>query len=111
MRIKVLEACAHGKALIASPLAVEGLSLNAGVEFLLADTDDEFVENALKLLRNPGRRRKLEDAAGRWAVQTQDADRWLLEYEALYRRLRIGVSESALGPLSHSLPLGISSFL
>lgn len=101
MRIKVLEACAHGKALIASPLAVEGLSLNAGVEFLLADTDDEFVENALELLRSPRRRRKLEDAARRWAVQTQNADQWLLEYEALYRRLTIGVSESVLGPLSH----------
>ena len=44
MRVKVLESLAAGKAVVASPRAVEGLDVTPGQEFLLADTDEEFCE-------------------------------------------------------------------
>jgi hypothetical protein len=87
MRVKVIEACAAGKALIASGLAVEGLGLRPGVEFVLANTDREFAEGAVDLLGSPGRRERLGEAAREWALRTQNSNEWLSQYEALYAGL------------------------
>lgn len=89
MRVKVIEACAAGKALIASATAVEGLELRPGVEFVLANSDEEFVENAIDLLASPQRRDRLGEAAQQWALRTQDPSEWLGRYDALYARLRV----------------------
>jgi polysaccharide biosynthesis protein PslH len=96
MRVKVLEACAAGKALIASGLAVEGLSLNNGVEFVLADTDDAFVESSLDLLSEFSRRQELGEAARRWAEHTLDLDQWASDYESLYSRFMTGPAKDPL---------------
>jgi len=89
MRVKVIEACAAGKALIASATAVEGLELRPGAEFVLADSDEEFVESAIGLLGDPRRRDRLGKAALQWALRTQDPNEWLGRYDALYARLRV----------------------
>ncbi len=87
MRVKVLEACAFGKALIATSQAVEGLGLRPGIEFTLAGSDDEFVDRAIDLLSNAGRREQLEQAALDWASRTQDPEEWATQYDSLYGRL------------------------
>lgn len=87
MRVKVLEACAHGKALIASPQAVEGLDLRSDKEFVLARSDEEFSQCAIDLLADPIRRSQLGHAAREWALRSQDPDQWAAEYSALYERL------------------------
>ncbi len=89
MRVKVIEACAAGKALIASATAVEGLELRPGVEFEPANSDEEFVHCAIYLLKNPQRRDRLGEAARQWALRAQDSAEWLARYEALYERLRV----------------------
>ena len=89
MRVKVVEACAAGKALIASPTAVEGLGLRPGVDFLLADSDEEFIQGAIDLLGNVQRRNRLEQAARQWALRAQDPDEWLARYDVLYARLLV----------------------
>lgn len=92
MRVKALEACAFGKALIASPEAVEGLGIRPGVEFVAASTDDEFVTAAIDLLSDPERRKQLGSAASAWARRTQDPDDWAAQYDALYSRLTMFAS-------------------
>ena len=94
MRVKVIEACTAGKAMIASSMAVEGLSLRPDVEFVLANADQEFVENAVHLLGDAVRRESLGRAALDWALQTQDPADWLARYDALYARLRQRIGES-----------------
>jgi glycosyltransferase involved in cell wall biosynthesis len=87
MRVKVIEACVAGKAVIASAMAVEGLELRPGLEFELANSDEEFVRSAIDLLGDAERRQALEESARQWALRTQDSDAWLAQYEALYARL------------------------
>jgi glycosyltransferase involved in cell wall biosynthesis len=87
MRVKVIEACAASKAIIASDLAVEGLGVRPGADFVPANSDQEFIESAIELLGDPARRRSLGEAALRWALRAQSSDEWLSQYEDLYRRL------------------------
>ncbi len=66
-RIKVLEALAHGRALVSTRFAPEGLSLRGGVDLELADTPRAMADACLALLADPARRRAL-GAAGRARV-------------------------------------------
>jgi len=88
MRVKVVEALAYGKAVVASPRALEGLNVTDGVEVAVADSDDEFVSRILSLLESPDARGALARKAREWAVANLGAERWVAEYEALYDQLR-----------------------
>ena len=67
MRVKAVEALAAGKAIVASPLAVEGLDLAHEKQCLLATSDEEFVRAVTRLLREPELRSHLARAARVWA--------------------------------------------
>ena len=88
MRVKVVEALAYGKAVVASPRALEGLNVTDGVEVAVADSDDQFVSRILSLLESPDARGALARKAREWAVANLGAERWVAEYEALYDQLR-----------------------
>ena len=91
LRVKMLEACAAGKAIVASPLAIKGLPLVDGAEVMLAQTDEQFAQMALTLMLDPEARGRLEVASRRWWENEQDSGRWLAQYEALYSTLaRLG---------------------
>ena len=66
-RIKVLEALAHGRALVSTSFAPEGLGLQDGVHLALADTPEALAERCLALLADPAHRAAL-GAAGRARV-------------------------------------------
>jgi glycosyltransferase involved in cell wall biosynthesis len=87
MRVKVLEALAAGKAIVATPRAVEGLSVVHGDQLYLAETDDGFVRAIVELLDAPERRRRLASRARAWACAHLGWDASVAEYEALYSRL------------------------
>jgi len=87
MRIKVLEALAAGKAMVASPLAVAGLEVTTGQELLIADDDAATAAAVAALLSDPGRRRALGEAARAWAVAQLSWSRTAEGYERLYTRL------------------------
>lgn len=87
MRVKVLEALAAGKAVIASPLAVEGLDVIAGEHVVVAETDQEFVAAATELLSNPSRREAIGSNARAWAEANLSWDARIATYEALYASL------------------------
>lgn len=92
LRVKMLEACAAGKAIIASPTAVEGLELVPNEHFILAESDEEFAQAAVALIRDSGLRARLGKAARLWAEEAQDQDAWASEYAALYDSLDQGPS-------------------
>jgi len=87
MRVKVLEALAYGKAIVASPLAVEGLGVEDGTHVLVGRSDEEFAERLAALLLDPGRRRALAQAARAWAEQHLDLEPVVRAYEHLYESL------------------------
>jgi glycosyltransferase involved in cell wall biosynthesis len=62
-RIKILEASAAAKAVVASRVGAEGLDLAEGREIILADDPKEFGGAIVELLRDPQRRRRLGRAA------------------------------------------------
>lgn len=69
-RIKILEACAAGKAVVSTRVGAEGLSLRDGEAIVLADEPAEFAARVLELLQNPARREAIA-AAGQQATRAQ----------------------------------------
>ena len=66
-RIKVLEALAHGRAVVSTRFAPEGLGLQGGTDLELADTPAAMADQCLALLADPARRQAL-GTAGRSQV-------------------------------------------
>jgi glycosyltransferase involved in cell wall biosynthesis len=104
MRMKVLEALAAGKALVATPRAAEGVEATAGKHFLLAAGDDELVDAIAKLLLDPERRSALGRAAREWAERHLGWDRGIEAFERLYDTLADGRSAAEGTP-----PAGLES--
>lgn len=87
LRVKMLEACSAGKAIVASHVAVEGLGLVDGQDFILADSDQEFANSAIVLSKDRKLRGRLEMASRIWSEQEQDEGRWSEQYYQFYARL------------------------
>jgi glycosyltransferase involved in cell wall biosynthesis len=87
MRVKLLEAMAAGKAVVATPLAAAGLDVRDGEQILLANTDDQFADAIERLLTEPQRRTEIGGRAREWAIANLGWESRRDRYEALYRRL------------------------
>ena len=87
MRVKVLEALAAGKPVVASALAVEGLDVADGDQLLTAETDGEFAERISLVLEDCELRLRLGARARAWAREHLSWDRSIGDYERLYERL------------------------
>jgi sugar transferase (PEP-CTERM/EpsH1 system associated) len=64
-RLKIFEALAMGKAVVATPVGAEGLPLVPDEHYLLANGPTEFTRAVVSLLRDPSRRRALGKAGRR----------------------------------------------
>jgi glycosyltransferase involved in cell wall biosynthesis len=84
LRIKVLEALAAGKAVVATPRAVEGLG---GAPIAVAEDDRAIAERIVELLKDGERRGALAGRARAWAERHAGWGRAVDAYESLYRRL------------------------
>jgi glycosyltransferase involved in cell wall biosynthesis len=87
IRVKVLEALAAGKAIVASSRALEGLDVVDGVHVLVADTDLECAEAIARLLSDRDLRVELAGRAREWASSNISWERSVEAYEALYDSL------------------------
>jgi polysaccharide biosynthesis protein PslH len=87
MRLKVLETLAAGKAMVASPLALEGLKLVDREVVWMAESDAEFCGAIAELLVNPDKRLSMANAARAWACANLGWQKPIAEYEALHARL------------------------
>ena len=87
MRVKVLEAIAAGKAVVASRLAVEGLDVEDGKQVLFAESDQEFSQVIVQLLLDPAKRASLAGNARAWACSNLGWESTIRGYESLYDSL------------------------
>ena len=87
IRVKVLEALAAGKAVVASSRALEGLDVVDGEHALVAETDAEFADAIGRLLADRDLRVALARRAREWACTNVRWERSIEAYEALYDRL------------------------
>jgi glycosyltransferase involved in cell wall biosynthesis len=90
MRVKVIEALAAGKAVVASRLAVEGLDVRDGEEIALAESDEDFSRQILRLLADRESRQRLAAAAWAWASKHPLWSEIAEAYERVYDRLLEG---------------------
>jgi glycosyltransferase involved in cell wall biosynthesis len=86
-RVKVLEALAAGKAVVASRLAVAGIEVRDREHLLIADTAEDTARAIVHLFSDPSERARLADAAFQWARQNLAPERSADAYVALYRGL------------------------
>jgi glycosyltransferase involved in cell wall biosynthesis len=84
MRVKVLDALAAGKALVASPPALAGVEVEPGVHAMVEEDDDAFARAVVALLEDEGRRRAIGAAARAWAEEHLDWWPAIAAYNALY---------------------------
>lgn len=87
MRVKVLEALAHGRAVIGSRLAAAGLDVEDGEHMLLAETDSEFSTATIRLLADPELTDRIGRAGRSWAERHAGWEITAQGYDALYRSL------------------------
>jgi glycosyltransferase involved in cell wall biosynthesis len=62
-RLKLLDAMAAGKAIVSTRVGAEGLNIEGGKQALLADSEDEFVDLTLAVLRSASLREALARSA------------------------------------------------
>jgi glycosyltransferase involved in cell wall biosynthesis len=89
-RVKVAEALAAGKAVVAYPSALDGLDVEHGRHVLVARDAREFVVAVSSLLDDQPRRVALANAARVWAEEHLSWKSPLDRYDELYARLTRG---------------------
>jgi len=62
-KLKILEACAMHKCIVATAVACEGINVEHGVSVELAETPQAFVQSLVRLLDSPGTRAAMGRAA------------------------------------------------
>ena len=71
-RIKIIEAAAYGKPIIATRLGAEGLEMHDGSELLLREDPESFAEACLTLLKDSDLCERLGSAARETAIRCYD---------------------------------------
>lgn len=74
MRIKVLEAMAHGSAIVATTIGAGGVSVEDGADIVIADDVDSFAAAVIRLLRDPAAAARLGAAARTTVARHYDND-------------------------------------
>jgi glycosyltransferase involved in cell wall biosynthesis len=87
MRVKVVEALAAGKAVVASTRAAEGLTARIGEDLVVADGDAETAAAVGRLLADTEARRQMGGNARAWAVRALSWAAMADAYDELYARL------------------------
>jgi len=67
-RLKILEALAAGKAVVATSIGAEGLELTPGEHFQLADSPSEFAQQTASLISSEEQRRRLGENGRRLVI-------------------------------------------
>lgn len=88
VRNKTLEAMAMGRAIVTTPMGVEGLEVTAGRELVVTDDPERFAQAVAKLLGDPDRRRAMGEAARARVLATYGWDASARRLEAVYAELR-----------------------
>ncbi|MEA2211754.1 MAG: hypothetical protein QOF83_1702 [Solirubrobacteraceae bacterium] len=84
MRVKLLEALAAGKAVVASPVAAAGLAAHDGHVLRIADSDEDFTTAITELIADDQARINLGHGARRWAESHLSWSSRRARYEEVY---------------------------
>jgi polysaccharide biosynthesis protein PslH len=84
MRVKVLEALAAGKALVATPVALAGLELVPGEHVVVATTTSEFANAIVELVEDRERRARIAADARRWALANLSWETAIAGYDRVW---------------------------
>jgi glycosyltransferase involved in cell wall biosynthesis len=87
MRVKIAEALAAGKAVVATPRAVDGFDVSSGQQLVVAQSDQDLADACLLLLRDPKVRAELGTRARAWALEHLGWDAPASAFERLYASL------------------------
>jgi glycosyltransferase involved in cell wall biosynthesis len=90
MRVKVLEALAAGKPLVATPRALAGIDLAPGEHALIGESDAELADAIAVLLEDADGRGRMGKGARDWVAEHLSWKRTLDAYDDLYRQLVAG---------------------
>jgi glycosyltransferase involved in cell wall biosynthesis len=82
-RLKILEALAMGKAVVATTIGAEGLPIVDGEHFVAANSPTEIAHAVVSLLRDPARRNALGHAGRKLVEQRHSWERVADEFEHL----------------------------
>jgi glycosyltransferase involved in cell wall biosynthesis len=85
-RLKIFEALAMGKAVVATEVGAEGLPLSPGVHFLQANEPEEFARAIVSLLHDPERRRSVATAGRRLVEERYSWAHVARQFEAICER-------------------------
>jgi polysaccharide biosynthesis protein PslH len=95
-KLKILDALAMSKCVLAHPVACEGISVSGGVDVVFAESPTEFANEASALLASPERRRAIGTAARQLAISKYN-------FAALAERLA-----SALAAVARNEPVVVA---
>jgi glycosyltransferase involved in cell wall biosynthesis len=87
MRIKVLEAMAQGKAVIATTLGAGGIDVTPGENILIADDADAFAEHVIRCMEDDALAQRIGAAARTLATTRYDSNALARQLLAFYEEL------------------------
>jgi glycosyltransferase involved in cell wall biosynthesis/ubiquinone/menaquinone biosynthesis C-methylase UbiE len=87
MRIKILNALAMGKAVISTPIGCEGIEVQHRKNVYIADTEKEFAQGAIELLKNKDIREGLGEEGLRFVKEKYQWERIAEEITENYRKI------------------------
>ena len=92
-KLKVLDALAMGKALVADPIACEGIEVVDGVSVRFASTPQEYVEVIGELLEDAAQRARLGQAGRRLVEELYSYKSIGAQLSATYERIAVDYKE------------------
>jgi len=86
-RLKILDALSMSKPIVSTTMGCEGIDITPGVDVLLADTPDEFVDQVARLRSDAGLRQGITKAARELAIRRYSWDVIGNQLATVYRSL------------------------
>jgi len=93
IKLKLVEALSHGRAVVSSPCGLDGLPEAAGRAALVAETPLQFAEAILRVLGDPFQRRRMEEGAQMLAKKRLSTD---AAYGTFVEKINILISQSRI---------------
>ncbi len=88
IRIKVLKAMAHSKAIVTTSMGIKGIDATAGQEVLIADTAPAFAHNIIQLVESPRLFQHLKNQAFHWVKLHYQNKDLIQKLMAFYQKIK-----------------------
>lgn len=88
IRIKVLKAMAHTKAIITTSMGIKGIDATNGQEVLIADTAQAFAQKIIQLVENPTLFHQLKNQAFHWVKLHYQNKDLIQKLMAFYQKIK-----------------------